>query len=142
MSLPKTLATSVPRNDVRAASYGMPGHYVPGNDPLAVFDVAGEAVARARRGEGPSLLEIETHRLAGHFMGDAEQYRGKDEVKTLRSKDPIPALQAHLQQHEAFSEAEDQAVIDRAARLVDEAIAFARSAPYPAPEEALEHVFA
>ena len=142
MSVPKTLATSVPRNDVRAAAYGMPGHYVPGNDPLAVFDIAGEAIARARRGEGPTLIEIETHRLAGHFMGDAEQYRGKDEVKTLRTKDPILALQAHLQQHENLTPAEDQAIIDRTANQVVEAIAFARAAPYPAPEEALDHVFA
>lgn len=84
--MPKSASTSVPRNDVRAASYGIPGVYVPGNDPLAIWEAAGAAVARARAGEGPTLLEVETYRLVGHFMGDAEGYRPKDAIYNLMAK--------------------------------------------------------
>ena len=77
------------RNDARAAGYGMPGVYIPGNDPIAIFDVAGEAVARARAGGGPTLIEIETYRLAGHFMGDAEGYRPKGEKEAC-----LPAIRS------------------------------------------------
>ncbi|MFX5656482.1 thiamine pyrophosphate-dependent enzyme, partial [Acinetobacter baumannii] len=87
-SVAKRDCTAVASNATRAAAYAMPGHHVPGNDPDAVHAVAGEAIARARRGEGPSLIEIETIRLEGHFMGDAEGYRPDGEVARLREADP------------------------------------------------------
>ena len=129
------------RNDARAAGYGMPGAYIPGNDPIAIFDVAGEAVARARAGGGPTLIEIETYRLAGHFMGDAEGYRPKGEKDALFARDPIPALRRRLIAEGDLSEAEAASMEAAAHATVDEAIAFARSSPYPAAEEALERVF-
>ena len=96
ISVAKTDATAVPRNDVRAAAYGIPGEYVEGNDPLAIYAAAERAINRARAGEGPSLIEIETYRLAGHFMGDAEAYRPEGEKDGLLAKDPIPAFRTHL----------------------------------------------
>lgn len=142
ISVSKADSTAVPRNDVRAAAYGMPGFFVSDNDPVAIFDVAGEAVKRARQGEGPSLIEIETYRLAGHFMGDAEGYRPKGEKDGLLAKDPIPRLRDRLIEAGELTEAENKIVVDRARARVDTAIEFARSSEYPAPNEALERVFA
>ncbi|MGD0188877.1 MAG: thiamine pyrophosphate-dependent dehydrogenase E1 component subunit alpha [Roseiarcus sp.] len=142
ISVPKSQSTAVEHNDVRAEAYGIPGHYIPGNDPIEIFRVAGEAVARARRGEGPSLIEIQTLRMAGHFMGDAEQYRAKDEMAMLKQRDPIPALRAYLMTADKLSEAEDKAITSRSQRRADAAIAFARESAYPRPEEAAEKVFA
>ena len=141
ISVAKSDSTAVPRNDLRASAYGMPGHFVPDNDPIAIFATAGEAIARARSGDGPSLIEIETYRFAGHFMGDAEGYRPEGEVAALKEKDPIPALRDRLMADGDFTEAEDADLTARARQRVDEAIAFARESAYPEPAEALEKVF-
>ncbi|UTW12749.1 thiamine pyrophosphate-dependent dehydrogenase E1 component subunit alpha [Marinobacterium rhizophilum] len=141
ISVAKAQSTAVPRNDLRAASYNMPGHFVPGNDPLALFEVAGEAIERARRGEGPSLIEIETDRLAGHFMGDAEGYRPDGEKDALLARDPIPKFRAHLEAQYQWSTADDAALVERCHQRVDSAVAFARDSASPAPEEAMEKVF-
>src|SRR5579875_3185138 len=141
ISVPKTASTAVEHNDIRAQAYGIPGHYVPGNNPLEIFRVAGEAIARARRGEGPSLIEIETLRMAGHFMGDAEQYRPKEELAMLKARDPIVAMRTYLMTVDKMSEAEDQEIVTRARKRAEAAIAFAKESPYPRGEEALEKVF-
>lgn len=142
ISVPKADATAVPRNDVRAAAYGMPGVYVTDNDPFAIFDAAGEAVARARAGGGPTLIEIETWRLAGHFMGDAEGYRPKGEKDALFAKDPIPRMRERLIAAGDLTAEDDAALAAKARARVDAAIEFSRESDYPAAEEALERVFA
>lgn len=142
ISVAKKSSTAIPNNAMRAAGYGMPGHLVRGNDPIAVFEAAGTAIDLARRGGGPSLIDIETDRLAGHFMGDAEAYRPKGELETLRARDPIPALKARLQKEDGLSDADNDAIVSRAHARVDDAIKFARESEYPAPNEALEKVFA
>jgi pyruvate dehydrogenase E1 component alpha subunit len=142
ISVPKAASTAVASNAVRAPAYGIPGVRVEGNDPLAVFDAAGEAVARARRGDGPTLLEIETWRLAGHFIGDAEGYRPPGEVDGLRQRDPIPALRRRLLDDATLTEADDDVIVARVRAQVDGAIAFARQAPLPDPAEAFAKVFA
>lgn len=142
ISVAKAASTAIPNNAARAAAYGMPGHHVTGNDPIAVFAAAGEAIALARNGGGPSLIDIETDRLAGHFMGDAEAYRPKGELETLRARDPIPALADKLRAEDGVTEGELAAITERARGKVDDAIQFARDSDYPEPEEALEKVFA
>ncbi len=142
ISVAKEAATSVPRNDVRAAAYGIPGHYVEDNDPCAIYDVAGEAIARARAGEGPSLIEVETYRLAGHFMGDAEGYRPEGEKDALFEKDPIPKMRARMLESGMASAAELDAIEAESAARVETAIAFARQSADPEPEDALTRVFA
>lgn len=112
------------------------------NDPYEVFRVAGDCIARARRGEGPSLIEIETSRLAGHFMGDAEGYRPKGELDGLRARDPIPAMKARMMAEDGLTQAENDAIVARARAKVDDAIAFGRESPYPEAAEAMEKVFA
>lgn len=141
ISVSKRDSTAIERNDHRAAAYGIPGHRVADNDPIAVFEAAGEAIARARAGQGPSLIEIETYRLAGHFMGDAEGYRPKGEKEALFAKDPIPAMRALLEAEEGWSEGDEIEMTAKARLLVDRAIQFARDSAYPAPEEALDAVF-
>lgn len=142
ISVSKTASTAIANNASRAAAYGMPGHRVTGNDPIAIFTAAAEAVGLARSGGGPSLIDIETDRLAGHFMGDAEAYRPKGELESLRARDPIQQLARRLQSEDGVTEADLAAISERARSKVDDAIQFARESSYPEPNEALDKVFA
>lgn len=142
ISVSKTASTAIANNASRAAAYGMPGHRVTGNDPIAIFTAAAEAVGLARSGGGPSLIDIETDRLAGHFMGDAEAYRPKGELEALRARDPIQQLARRLQSEDGVTEADLAAISERARSKVDDAIQFARESSYPEPNEALDKVFA
>jgi pyruvate dehydrogenase E1 component alpha subunit len=141
ISVAKQASTAIERNYLRAAAYGMPGVFVPGNDTDAIFAAASAAIERARAGGGPSLIEIETSRLAGHFMGDGEQYRPAGEKEALQAKDPIPAYRQRLLELGVLDERAAEEIAARARGRVDEAVLFARESPYPAPEEALEKVF-
>jgi TPP-dependent pyruvate/acetoin dehydrogenase alpha subunit len=141
ISVAKAASTAIERNYLRAAAYGMPGVFVPGNDADAIFAAAGEAIARARAGEGPSLIEIETHRLAGHFMGDGETYRPAGEKEALLGKDPIPAYRQRLLTLGVADEPTLAGLEEVARGRIDAAVQFARDSAYPAPEEALEMVF-
>lgn len=141
ISVSKRQATAVERNADRASAYNMPGTFVPDNDPDAVFRAAGEAIARARAGEGPSLIEIETIRLEGHFMGDAEGYRPEGEKESLQANDPITLYRARLEAAGLAPERLDQ--IEQAARdEVAGAFAHARNSAAPDPQDAFTTVFA
>jgi pyruvate dehydrogenase E1 component alpha subunit len=141
ISVPRTKSTAIASNAERASSYGVPGVRVEGNDVEAVYEVAAEAVARARAGQGPSLIEVHTVRLWGHFEGDAQAYRGA-ELETLSEHDPIPRYAARLAELGALDEAGAAAIAEACQARVDAAIDFAKSSPEPAPEAALDHVFA
>lgn len=140
ISVSKSDCTAVESNAARAAAYDIPGHHVAGNDPDAIFEIAGEAVLRARNGEGPSLIEIETSRLEGHFMGDPEGYRPDGEVDRLKELDPIPKYRTRLLR-EGFDEADLESAEQDARNQVDQAFSFARENQYPEPEEVYDHVF-
>lgn len=140
ISVSKADCTAVAHNADRAAAYGMPGIHVENNDPDAIYDAAGEAIARARRGEGPSLIEIETTRLEGHFMGDAEAYRPEGEVERLRAADPIPVYRARLEA-DGISRADLDAAETDAREAVGQAFAFARESELPPPDDAFATVF-
>lgn len=141
ISVPKRSATSIEWVADRAAGYGMPGFKVASNDATAVHDAAGPAIARARRGEGPSLIEVRTDRYFGHFQGDPELYRPKDEVATLRKNDPIPRLVDQLKRQGYLDAATHDRLVAQARRRVEDAFAFARQSPYPEPQAALQDVF-
>jgi pyruvate dehydrogenase E1 component alpha subunit len=126
----------------RAAGYGIPGIKVANNDAQEVFEAVAPAIARARSGQGPSLIEVKTDRYLGHFQGDPEVYRPKDEVASLRKNDPIPKLAAQLKNLGHMTDAEDAALVARAKQRVADAFAFARKSDYPAPQDALQDVFA
>lgn len=142
ISVAKSSATAIPSNATRAAAYGIEGVAIHENDPVAVYEAAGDAVQRARQGGGPTLIEVRTDRYFGHFQGDAEIYRPKTEVADLRRHDPIPALAETLRRLNFLEEGQDRTLKDRAATRVAVAFDFARQSPYPAPDEALQHVFA
>jgi len=141
ISVAKESSTAISRNSERAAAYGMAGWFVPDNDADEIYAVAGAAVERARSGHGPSLIEIQTSRLEGHFMGDAEGYRPKGEVQALWARDPIVSYRQRL-----VESGVDDARLGRIEReqqvAVDAAFAFARASNYPEPQSALQTVFA
>jgi pyruvate dehydrogenase E1 component alpha subunit len=142
ISVPKTASTAVANNSDRAAAYAMPGVLVPENDPVAVYEVAREAIARARAGDGPSLIEVRTDRLWGHFEGDADAYRTDEHKAAMAGRDAIEVFGSRLIEEGAFTAADREAIQKKMHAAVDEAIDFARSSPEPAPEDALLHVFA
>ncbi|SDJ58672.1 thiamine pyrophosphate-dependent dehydrogenase E1 component subunit alpha [Billgrantia gudaonensis] len=142
ISVPKQASTAVPRNDRRASGYDIPGMHVADNDVEGVFAMAGEAIARAREGQGPSLIEIETSRLAGHFMGDGEEYRPKGEKERLEQRDPIPRYRQQLLDIGALDETSDAELVERAQTRIEAAIRFAQQSEFLPPEAALEEVFA
>lgn len=142
ISVPKTASTCIPDNSDRAAAYGIPGVLVDTNDPIAVYEVLGEAIGRARRGEGPSLVEIKTDRLWGHFEGDADAYRTDDFKTEMAERDPLSTYAKRLTDEKILNESDMAAIQQAMYDEVEEAIQFAQDSPYPKPEAALEHVFA
>lgn len=141
VSVPKDKSTAVPNNGLRGAAYGIPGEYVPGNDPDVIYEAIGRAVERARNGDGPSLIELETVRLQGHFMGDTEAYMPPAVKKAKADLDPIPIYRKKLVADGVMSDADADGITAKAHAEVDDAFAFARAADEPAPEDALNMVF-
>jgi TPP-dependent pyruvate/acetoin dehydrogenase alpha subunit len=126
----------------RAAGYGIPGVRVDGFDVLAVHEAAMAAVARARAGQGPTLLVTESYRVDGHYAGEPEVYRDKAEVATYRAKDPIPRFRTRLVDEGLVPTADLDAIDEEVAALVEESIAFAKASPEPDPATALDYIYA
>jgi TPP-dependent pyruvate/acetoin dehydrogenase alpha subunit len=141
ISVPRSHSTATASNADRAAGYGMPGVRVEDNDVEAVFEAAGAAIDRARAGEGPSLIEIHTLRLWGHFEGDAQAYRGA-ELDTVDERDPIPRYAAALLERGVLTEEQIESIEADADAEVDAAVQFALDSPIPTADDALLHVFA
>lgn len=125
----------------RAASYGIAGVTVNGNDVEAVHEAAREAVARARRGEGPTLIECVTYRWRGHFEGDPQPYRTQEEVEEWKKKDPLKAAEARLAELDLADDSRIREIFDEMIEKVETAIDYARAAPKVKPEDALEDVY-
>ena len=125
----------------RAASYNIPGVLVDGYDVIAVHEAAGEAVARARRGDGPSLIEAKTWRYFGHFEGDQVTYRTAEQSAAYREHDPLTVFAAQAVDRGLLAPADIERVDREADAQVDAAIAFAEASPLPAPEDALTDVY-
>lgn len=127
----------------RASGYGMPGVVVDGMDVMAVYEAAGEAIARARRGEGPTLLECKTYRFYDHVgvRGMGVVYRDDSEVVEWRQRDPLPLFEARLAELGALSAEEAAGVREQVLAEVMDAIAFAESSPFPEPEALLQDVY-
>ncbi|HUZ26614.1 MAG TPA: thiamine pyrophosphate-dependent dehydrogenase E1 component subunit alpha [Streptosporangiaceae bacterium] len=140
ISVSRKASTAISSNADRAAAYGIPGQRIEDNDVEAVYTAAGNAVARARAGEGPTLLEVHTLRLWGHFEGDAQGYR--PDLAEVPGRDPIPAYEARLTDAGILTPDLVASIKEEAVARVEKAIGFAKSSPVPAPETALEYVFA
>lgn len=137
VSVSKKESTAVESNVIRATGYNMPGILIENNDPYHVYGAAKDAVDRARAGEGPTLIEIQTIRMEGHFKGDVEQYRPEKEKEALPEIDPIPHMRLRLLS-EKISTEQDLIKLEEDVRSeVDSWIQFARDSEYPRPEDAL-----
>lgn len=135
-------AMNVPNVADRACAYGIPGKIVDGNDVLAVYETVGEAVARARKGEGPTIVECKTYRWHGHYIGDPETYKPKEEVAEWKKKDPIPRFTKYLIENKVLSEEGTNKIDQEINEEIDQAVKFAEESPLPEPEETLEDVYA
>jgi Pyruvate/2-oxoglutarate dehydrogenase complex, dehydrogenase (E1) component, eukaryotic type, alpha subunit len=142
ISCPQCKSMAVTDIADRAAAYDMPGVVVDGNDVLAVFEAVTEAVKRARRGEGPSLVECKTYRWRGHFEGDACTYRCDEELKEWMAKDPIPRMEEKLLEGGVLKKKDVEAIRARIEQEIKDAVEFAEGSPQPSPSELLEDVYA
>ncbi|MFQ5813836.1 MAG: pyruvate dehydrogenase (acetyl-transferring) E1 component subunit alpha [Anaerolineae bacterium] len=125
----------------RAAAYDVPGVVVDGNDVIAVYEAAHEAVKRARAGEGPSLIECKTYRQRGHFEGDPQIYKPKEEVEAWLEKDPLPRYEAKLLERGLLTQEKIQELDEEIKARIEEAVRFAEESPLPAPEDLTEDVY-
>lgn len=142
MSTSVERSTAVRRISERAAAYSMPGVTVDGNDFSAVAEAVHHAIARARAGEGPSLVENLTYRWRGHSKSDRNRYRTKEEIEAWMARDPIARFQAELIAHGVLDEAEAIAIAEAAVSDVEQGIEFARGSATPAIGEVTRYVYA
>ena len=141
-STPVEYSTSIQNIADRAAGYSMPGLIADGMDFFSVYEKAGEAVARARAGEGPTLLECKTYRFYGHFAGDdPKRYRTEEEVSYWRARDPIVHLRARVLEENLVPASELDAIDGQVEALIEESIVLADRAPLPPPEDLFTYVY-
>jgi pyruvate dehydrogenase E1 component alpha subunit len=143
MSMPVQKAFNIENISQRAAAYGLPGITVDGNDPLAVYTAVSEAAARARRGEGATLVEAKTYRYKGHSKSDKQAYRSREEVRFWQeNRDPIMRFSQLLVTAGLISEAEAAQMRERAIAIIDEAVAFSEASPAPDVADIMDGVYA
>jgi pyruvate dehydrogenase E1 component alpha subunit len=127
----------------RGEPFGIPGKIVDGSDVVAVYEATAEMVARARAGEGPSLLECDTYRYGGHHVGDPGlSYRPKEEIEAWRRKDPIERQKARILAEKLATEAELKGMDEEVQKEVLAAVEWGKKSPYPDVKEVSEHVYA
>ena len=127
---------------IRAEGYGFEGIAINGNDVLAVYQAMQGALARARSGDGPTLIECKTYRWHGHSEHDKAFYRTDEELAMWKSRDPIPTFTTYLRARHVLDDAKLKEIEDRAAQTIDDAVEFASNAPDPAPEDAVTDLYA
>ncbi len=137
----RKLTTSVSDLSLRGAAYGMPAVSMDGNDLLEVVEVSQTAIADARAGMGPTLVVADTYRFGGHYVGDPQAYRSKEEVAESRRRDPLLLFEDHLilqglADKEAL-ELERESILE----LVDKAVTFAEQSEYPEVRSVIDYVF-
>jgi pyruvate dehydrogenase E1 component alpha subunit len=125
----------------RAAAYDMPGAVVDGNDVVAVYEAAFEAVKHAREGGGPSLIECKTYRHRGHFEGDPCVYRNEDELQEWKAKDPLPRFEKKLLEMQVLTEKKIGEIKDSIEKALEEAVSFAEESSFPDPSEITDDVY-
>ncbi|MGH1481705.1 MAG: thiamine pyrophosphate-dependent dehydrogenase E1 component subunit alpha [Geminicoccales bacterium] len=141
MSTSMERSTAVKRVAERASAYDMPGTTVDGNDFSAVAEAVDSAVARARAGDGPSLVENLTYRWRGHSKSDRNHYRTKEEIAEWQTRDPIRRMGEMLNDHKIVTSDEVAAIEAEADQIIEDAIAFAKDSPAPRIEEATRDVY-
>ena len=142
ISTPAASSTRVANIADRAAGYGFPGVVADGNDVLGMRDATAGAVGRARRGEGPTLIEAKSYRMAAHSAATKTDLRPPDELDAWRARDPILRFSRYLSEELGLEPARLEAIEEQARRDVDEAVEFGLASPRPEPAAALEDVYA
>ena len=142
ISVPISYSCRLPNIADRAAAYGIPGVTVDGNDAIAIYEAVSEAVSRARRGEGPTIIECKTFRWRGHWAGDSQGYVGEEEVNRWLEKDPIPRLKKKLVEMGMITEHDAHDIDQEVEDEIEAAVQFAGQSTYPSPEETLDDVYA
>jgi pyruvate dehydrogenase E1 component alpha subunit len=142
ISVPSEKQTASESMAIKAEAYGMPGVRVDGNDILAVYRVCKEAVDRARKGEGPTLVETVTHRMASHSSSDdAARYRDAKDYEAWKKKDPIARFQLYLKHKKLWTEAFEQECVEGAKAAIQAAVTTAEALPNPNVDSLFEDVF-
>lgn len=141
ISVPVRESTSVKDIGVRGAAYDIPGYTIDGNDVFAIDEAMQKAIGRAKSGDGPTLIECKTYRWYGHWTGDPQVYRTREEVEAWKKKCPIKRLREYMLQNKIADEKGLDAIENEAARLVEEAAGFALESPEPDPALVMEDVF-
>ncbi len=142
ISVPQSHQMAIQNVADRAAGYGFPGVVVDGNDVLACYEVARQAVERARRGEGPTLIEAKTYRFTAHSSDDDDKrYRQAEEVAIWRQKDPIQRYATYLREAGILQEPVEAEITERVNQEVDDATDYAEQAPDPTPDDLTTFVF-
>jgi pyruvate dehydrogenase E1 component alpha subunit len=125
----------------RAASYAMPCEIVDGMDFFAVRETAGAAIARARAGGGPTLVECKTYRYFGHYVGDNLGYRTEEETRQQRGRDPLVLFETHVVGAGLVDDAVLRAIDGQAAETIADAVGWAQQSPMPSPEDVVTDVY-
>jgi pyruvate dehydrogenase E1 component alpha subunit len=126
----------------RAESYGFDGVSINGNDVLAVYQTTQGALARARAGDGPTLIECKTYRWHGHSEHDKAFYRSDEELAMWKSRDPIPTFTTYLKGLKTLTDDKAAEIEARVKQAIDDAVDFAQGAPDPNPEDAVTDLYA
>jgi pyruvate dehydrogenase E1 component alpha subunit len=134
-------STSVKDISDRAAGYGIPGESVDGNDVFAIDEAFGKALERAKSGGGPTLIECKTYRWLGHWTGDPQVYRTREQVEAWKKKDPIKRLREHLVAKKLSDTGALDAIEEASRRKIDEAADFAMNSPDPDPSTVMDDVY-
>ncbi len=140
-SVPTQLQSRITRYADRAKAYGFPGVTIDGNDLLLVHTTVRDAIAKARTGGGPTLIETLTYRWYGHSEIDPANYRSAEEVEAWKKRDPVVLYEKHLDAGKIMTRAEREQVVARVDAEIEEAIAQAEAAPHPRAEEAYDDVY-
>ncbi len=135
-------ATAVPNVADRAAAYNFPGVVANGNDVVGMYTKVSEAVARARMGGGPTLIEAKTYRFEGHNMGDPQNYRSKEEVEKWRKIDPILRFEEYMRARSLGNDDGFQHIMAEIQEEIERAVEFARNSPEPPLEEVMTDIYA
>jgi pyruvate dehydrogenase E1 component alpha subunit len=142
MSVPTTCSMAIEDIAIRAAGYGFPGVVVDGNDLLAVYQATQQAINRARKGDGPTLIECKTYRWLGHNFNDPELYRKAEEKEAWKQKCPVKRFEESLKGRGLLDEAKVKDVYRGVNDEIEEAVRFAEASPLPSPEDTLLDVYA
>jgi pyruvate dehydrogenase E1 component alpha subunit len=138
MSTPSSQTFIARKLSDRAIGYGMPGFDIDGNDIVACYETAAEAIERARKGKGPSFVVANTYRIFGHLEGDPQTYRPKGEAEEWRKFDPLPRYKKTLMDNRILTEAMAEKFENDVEAELDEAFEYARSLPFPKPDDLLK----